>query len=222
VTGNPHQVLNIRWFNDDVYELTLERNDCEFSPGDNLALFNADCTQSRPYSIASGAAENVLRFVIRRVPGGEVSGHLSEREAGDIVHTTSPFGWFRPGQMNDDRPFTFLATGTGIAPFLSYLRSFPDQPPKRCLYGIRQLDDAVDIAFLENICGTELAISREERPEYHHGRITDLLTANGVDTSMHYYLCGLDAMIDEASEFLENNGVDFSQIHREVFFYAAP
>ncbi|MGB1271015.1 MAG: hypothetical protein ACPG5T_02985 [Endozoicomonas sp.] len=26
MTGNPHQVLNIRWFNEDIYELTLERN----------------------------------------------------------------------------------------------------------------------------------------------------------------------------------------------------
>lgn len=37
---------------------------------------------------------------------------------------------------------------------------------------------------------------------------------------LHYYLCGLDAMIDEVSDWLEQQQVDYANIHREVFFYA--
>jgi len=39
------------------------------------------------------------------------------------------------------------------------------------------------------------------------------------EESMHFYLCGLDAMIDEVSDWLEEYGVDFTNIHREVFFF---
>ena len=35
-----------------------------------------------------------------------------------------------------------------------------------------------------------------------------------------YNLCGLDAMFDEVSRWLQQRGVHFTRIHREVFFHA--
>ncbi len=37
-------------------------------------------------------------------------------------------------------------------------------------------------------------------------------------SAVDYYLCGLDAMIDEVSQSLQQRGVHFTRIHREVFF----
>ncbi len=214
------KVSEVNFLSEDIFELVLERDGVEFQPGDCLAISNSQCV-SRPYSVASCNNEPHLRFVIRRMPGGAVSEWLAARAPGDEVEISSPFGWFRPGRSGEPgNPSVLIATGTGIAPFLSTLRSLPDLEPVLCLYGVRCLADAVELDYLRDRCPVRLCVSREEAPPHHHGRITDLLNEIPREEQTHYYLCGLDAMINEVSEWLEHRGVHFTQIHREVFFNA--
>ena len=117
-----HAVQAVRIVNDDLFELVVAKNGMEFSPGDCVAIYTAD-DKSRPYSIASGSNDEDLCFIVRKMDGGEVSPWLMARRPGDLIRITPPFGWFRPGQDSDDTPFVFLATGTGIAPFLSYIKT---------------------------------------------------------------------------------------------------
>lgn len=215
------QVLDIQWYNESVFELSLDRLGVAFTPGDCLALFAGDGKTSRPYSLASGVEEDRLRFVIRRMPAGTVSGWLSERRPGDRVSVSPPFGWFRPGGAADEKPFVFVATGTGISPFLSWLRSRPETPPASCLYGARTLDDAVEWAWIQEHCPLRLALSREEIPGHETGRVTDLLEDMPWSPDHEYYLCGLDAMIDDVTRFLEAKGTAMTRIHRECFFNAS-
>ena len=216
-----HRVQELRRHVPDVYELVLERNDLAFEIGDCLALHNEAAAQSRPYSIASGQDEDSLRFVIRRMVGGVVSPHLCELRNGDSVKVNPPFGWFRPGACGENAPFVFIATGTGIAPFLSYLRT-PQRPaPVRCLYGVRALHDVVERDWLASQCELGLAISREDSPGVHRGRVTELLSDLPETPDLHVYLCRLDTMIDEVSDWFENRGLHHTQIHREVFFHSA-
>ncbi len=214
------EVSAVNFLSGDVFELVLERDGVEFQPGDCFAISNSDGV-SRPYSVSSGNREPHLRFVIRRMPGGMVSQWLAARAPGTEIEISSPFGWFRPGFSGEPgNPSVLVATGTGIAPFLSTLRSFPDLEPALCLYGVRILADAVGLDYLHNRCPLRLCVSREEAPPHHHGRITDLLDEIPRKQQTHYYLCGLDAMINEVSEWLEHRGVHFAHIHREVFFNA--
>jgi len=191
-----------------------------FVPGDCVALFHRDEAASRPYSIASGVNEDELRFLIRRLPAGTVSADLARRVPGDRIRMSPPFGWFRPGQVGDFASAAFVATGTGIAPFLSYLRSFPAQPPRICLYGVRRQADAVAADWVAQRCPLKLAVSRERVPSAHHGRVTDLLEALPLEPLLHYYLCGLDTMLTEVSDWLTARGVTADRIHRECFFNA--
>ena len=140
-----------------------------------MALFGPDGRVSRPYSIASGTGEDILRFLIRRMPGGEVSEYLAGLQPGDQVRVSPPFGWFRPGEHAGQRPFAFLATGTGVAPFMSYLRSPGAVRPAAFLYGVRQADNRVDTDWLAKVGGVQCAVSREAVDGCHHGRITGLL-----------------------------------------------
>jgi ferredoxin-NADP reductase len=211
-----HATLAVRTISDDLFELVLERGGLEFAPGDCVAIYT-DTEKSRPYSIASGAKEDELRFIIREMQDGEVSPWLRSRKSGDIVRITPPFGWFRPGQDIDNAPFVFLATGTGIAPFLSYIHTFPT-PPLQCLYGVRREVDAIGFSKLQEFCPTRLAVSREQT-QHHHGRITDLLDTLPINSRTHYYCCGLESMVNEVSDRLQEKGIGLSQIHREVFFH---
>jgi ferredoxin-NADP reductase len=168
--------------------------------------------------VSSGSHDPDLEFVVRRMPDGAVSQWLAARSPGDVVEISSPFGWFRPGQGGE--PGVLIATGTGIAPFLSALRSFPDWRPAVCLYGVRSLADAVAVDYLRGRCPFRLCVSREQAPPHHHGRVTDLLDEVPRDQGTNYYLCGLDAMVREVGQWLEARGVHYTRIHREVFFSA--
>jgi len=212
-----HALKEVRIVNDDLFELVVARNGLEFKPGDCVALYTDD-GKSRPYSIASGSNEEDLCFVIRKMDGGEVSPWLMARQRGDLVRITPPFGWFRPGQDSDGDPFVFLATGTGIAPFLSYIKTF-ENPPARCLYGVRREADAIGYEELQMHCPTHLAVSKEPADEHHQGRITGLLHLLPLDSVTHYYCCGLESMVNEVSAWLQQNGIGLSHIHREVFFH---
>jgi ferredoxin-NADP reductase len=218
-----HAVIENRRYTDDVFELVLERAGVQFKIGDCVAVYGADAITSRPYSICSGVNTPTLNLLVRALPDGVVSRYLQERQPGDSVTLDPPFGWFRPGPGDSDAPFAFVATGTGIAPFLSYLRSHPEKPPVRCLYGVRELADAVAVDVLQAACPhLRLAVSREQVSGYHHGRVTDLVDDIPLLPDLQVFLCGLDTMIDEVSVALEKRGLHFASIHREVFFHAAP
>lgn len=204
----------------DIVELHIERLGLQFEPGDCMALYSAEGRVSRPYSLASGTADDTLRFLIRRMPGGDVSPYLCSRRPGDTVRVSPPFGWFRPGARAAERPFVFMATGTGIAPFVAYLRSPGAVAPAAFWYGCRVAADQVDPDWLRAF-GARFAVSRERVPGCHHGRITDHLDELPLG-DYDYYCCGLDSMIDQVTRHLQARGIPLGQIHRECFFNANP
>ncbi|MCE9615738.1 MAG: hypothetical protein K8T26_15830 [Lentisphaerae bacterium] len=217
------RVISNRLITQDLFALTLERASVSFQPGDCVALANP-ALDSRPYSMASGTGEDGLRFYIRRMSGGAVSAWLATRQPGDTVDVSPPFGWFRPAQSGPDvAARVFIATGTGVAPFLSALRSDPDCRPLALLYGARVLADVVELPYIAERCPLTLAISRENAPPHHHGHVTDLLDRLPPQPpGTHYYMCGLNAMVDAVGAVLTARGVPFTHLHREVFFNQAP
>ena len=160
------RVKAVDFFSEDVFELVLDRGGVEFQPGDCFTIYNPDGV-SRPFSASSGHRDPDLRFVIRCMPGGAVSAWLATRRVGEEIELSPPFGWFRPGCGEEPgEPTVLIATGTGIAPFLSALRSYPDLEPAICLYGVRSLADAVAVDYLRRRCSLRLCISREEVPPH--------------------------------------------------------
>ncbi|MFU8781374.1 MAG: ferredoxin--NADP reductase, partial [Kiritimatiellia bacterium] len=212
-----HSVLDVTEAADGIYWLKLSREGLDFAPGDCVALYGAD-GGSRPYSIASGVGDDFLLFLIRAFADGKVSPWLCSREVGEKIGVSEPFGWFRPGQTEEGERAVFLATGTGIAPFLAYRRSLPQQPPFKILYGARGLQQAAGRELLDGWCDVLLALSREPQAGYHHGRIGDLLEALPDTPETHYYLCGHAGMIREIGAALDLRGVPIFRVHREVFF----
>ncbi len=81
-------------------------------------------------------------------------------------------------------------------------------------------EDVVEREWLNSVCPLRLAVSREQVDGAVHGRVTDLMESVPLTPGIHYYLCGLDAMIDEVTIWLQAHGVDINRIHRECFFNA--
>ena len=216
-TIKKYNVKYIKFINDTLFELCTDRQDMDFEPGDCVAIHTSE-GKSRPYSIASGQGENSLRFLIRKISGGEVSTELAKLKKNDIVRISSPFGWFRPGHVDNNSSFIFFATGTGISPFLSYLLSPKRKKPLGIYYGIRKLNDLNNIAILKKVKSLRIAVS-QEKTNYHNGRITDMLDSVPIKSNIHYYCCGKESMINEVSKSLRDRNIPLSSIHREVFFH---
>ena len=205
----------------DLFEIFLERSGIDFCPGDYVSIFTGDGDTSREYSIASGIHDPHLGFLIKHIPGGMVTEYLQHRKEGDSIGISLPVGSFRPGLQHGNDDFIFIATGTGIAPFLSYIKSYPHKPPRKLLYGVRKLEEGVGKEIFQKACPTELAVSRENLPGIYSGHVTGLLKHLNFSSQTHFYLCGLDAMIEEITNLLSKRGIDRTNIHHEIFFHAS-
>jgi len=214
------RVLKVIHHTQDIFELHLERHNLNFAPGEYISIQTPTLDIYREYSIASGIHDDHLGFIIKHLQKGVVTDYLASRKTGDRITVGHPQGLFRPGQSHQEGEFVFIATGTGIAPFLSYIKSYPSAPPAHFMYGVRYLRDALYFDLFQSHCPSTLVISREHVTPFPRGRVTDLLPRLPLHQNVHYYLCGLDSMIEDVTNWLKNNGISRKQIHHEIFFYS--
>lgn len=78
----------------------------------------------RAYSIVSTADEPELEFLSIHVPNGPLTSRLVHIDIGDTVHVnTKATGSLTANHVTGDRVCYLLATGTGLAPFMSLARA---------------------------------------------------------------------------------------------------
>ena len=96
----------------------------EPAPGDKLIL--------RPYSIASArTSTQEFEFYISQVKSGQLTPRLFALEPGDRVHvSTRIVGVFTLADTPHDADIVMVATGTGLAPYISFLRSHVAERPQ--------------------------------------------------------------------------------------------
>ena len=85
---------------------------------------------ARPFSFVNPPADPVLEFYGVIVPEGPLSPRLAELEAGDTLFVAdNPSGFLVLSEVPQADDLWLVATGTGVAPFLSILRT--ETPWKR-------------------------------------------------------------------------------------------
>ncbi|HKL28621.1 MAG TPA: FAD-binding oxidoreductase [Natrialbaceae archaeon] len=100
-------------------ELRPLEEDVAFVPGQFISV--KFCGTPRAYSVASSPNHDLLRFCIRRVPGGRLTPRLCDGLCpGEQVTIRGPNGDFVLSEPSE-RDVAFLATGTGAAPFRSMI-----------------------------------------------------------------------------------------------------
>ena len=86
----------------------------------------------RPYSIAS-ATEQVkqFEFYISQVKSGQLTPRLFNLSPGDRLFVSKRIvGVFKLADTPDNQDIVMIATGTGLAPYLSFLRSYLTARPR--------------------------------------------------------------------------------------------
>ncbi len=125
-----------KWLTTNSYVLSLERPESfTFSPGQRIGLQSGGLL--RDYSLVSGPQAPTLDILIRRIPGGPMSSHLAELPLETAIEIEGPHGYFI-FQDQGNTPL-FVATGTGIAPFVSMART--GVRGFRLLHGVRTAEE---------------------------------------------------------------------------------
>lgn len=215
-SGNTVKVHHIRHLTPSAYILRFDRDGRSFSAGQHVILGVAGQKSAREYSVYSSEQDDFFEVLIKAVIPGDVSQHLKTLKTGELLSVEGPLGFFTLDDVKTGSPkFVLIATGTGIAPFHSFVKSNPDLD-YTLLHGVRFAGEAYERAEYDPERFV-LCTSGEDAGDFH-GRVTDYLRQSIIDTQAHYYLCGNVKMIHEAFDILKEKGVNPSQIHAEVYF----
>jgi len=211
-----HRVIEIRHLTDSTFVLRLERKGMSFQTGQFLLLGMKGAVDRREYSIYSGENEDFLEVLIREVDGGKVSEKLKKLKAGDNIDVDGPFGFFKfaPSAFQSQK-FLFVATGTGVSPFHSFIKTYPDLNYK-LVHGVRFTEEAYDRADFKAEKLT-LCTSGDHKGDFE-GRVTAYLKEQNIDVDTNCFLCGNSEMIYETFDILTDKGIPVSNIYSEVYF----
>jgi NAD(P)H-flavin reductase len=211
-----HKVINIRELTNSTFVLRFEKQNLLFQSGQFVMLGTNGALNQREYTVYSGEKEDFLEVLIREIEGGKVSRNLKKLKPGDLIDVDGPFGFFR---FNPDlfasKKFLFVATGTGISPFHSFVKTYPEIDYK-LIHGVRFHHEAYDHQDFDStkimLCTTGDSLGDIE------GRVTRYLSEIELDTSTNCFLCGNSEMIYETFDILSSKGIPLSNIYSEVYF----
>lgn len=198
-----------------LMELTFARCGLGFQAGDEIQVHGDDPTQDRTYSLLSGTGDEHLQVLYRVIPEGVMTPRLARLRPGDALAFTGPFGHFH--LRDPQRPVVFVATGTGIAPAVSFLRTHPALH-LRLLHGVRRQADLCyrDLFVPERY---HPCISREDVTGTFHGRVTSLFPTLPVESDADFFLCGANDMILAMTKLLKQQGVEDARVVGEAYYW---
>lgn len=199
-----------------------------FRPGQfmNLGLHVGAQFVSRSYSLASAPGEP-LEVLLARVGEGALSPALFELAVGAaITLDPKPQGFFSLDYVPPHEELWMLATGTGLGPFLSMLRSgvaFERARRVVLAHGTRGPLDLAHQAELVELTRERAGafsylpvLSREPMAGALDGRLTTVLASGELEASAqtridaersHLLLCGNPAMIEDVTTQLVARGL---------------
>jgi ferredoxin--NADP+ reductase len=200
----------------------------------------------RAYSIASSSLDrDYLEFYIVEVPGGSLTPRLFALQEGDRLWLGPKLtGMFTLDQVAPERNLAFIATGTGLAPYMSMLRTHLDRDPGRRFAVIHGARYAQDLGYRDELFHLERdhahfrylpVLSRPggEAWKGATGHLQDYWATRPLDATWgapptpadtDFFLCGNPGMVEamlgilQAEGFREHTRKEPGQIHYEKYW----
>ncbi len=199
----------------------------------------------RAYSIASASSSEELEFYVTLVHSGALTPRLFNLKAGDKIEIGKRFvGMFTLESIPAEQNIVLIATGTGVAPYMSMLRSdaLTRKGKITVIHGAANSWDlgySSELRLLESVTDKLTYIPTitmaDKEPVEWKGEtkfIQDLWAEGIVEKKIgykptpedtHVFICGNPNMIDEVQALLEKDGFikhkpkTPGQIHIEAF-----
>jgi ferredoxin/flavodoxin---NADP+ reductase len=233
-------------------DLWMFRVRCEgefnFVPGQyaTLALEEDGKRIQRPYSIVSSPAEDEIEFFLELVPEGALTPRLHKLQPGDgLLMRKAPKGRFCLDTQNGRTNHLLISTVTGVAPFVSYVRTLHREWKEGRFDGTHKLfllngasrpwefGYKDELTMLDRDLPWFKYVPTVSRPWDHEdwpgeiGRADDILRKYAdhweLDpTNTVAYLCGHPEMIEHSKAILKRRGfTDKGAIKEEVYWVPA-
>lgn len=197
----------------------------------------------RPYSIASSPTEEEVEFFFELVPEGALTPKLYQLQPGDeLLMRKAPKGKFVLERTNGRTNHLLVSTVTGVAPFVSFIRTLSKEwkegqfdgshklyllngasRPWEFGYKDELLRFAEELPFLKYVPTVSRPWDHADWPG-EIGRADDILRKYadswGLDASnTHAYLCGHPDMIANSKAILKRRGfLDKAAIKEEIYW----
>lgn len=226
-------IREVQALSDSTIRLAIEGDELgklAFLPGQYVNLQVPGSEQTRAYSFSSMPQDGKVSFLIRNVPGGLMSGYLTQlAKVGDQMTLTGPLGSFYLRDVR--RPLLLLAGGTGLAPFLAMLEklaaSGSDQPV-HLIYGVTNDFDLVEMdklaEFAERLPNFTYSAC-VANPDSQHplkGYVTQHIAPGQLnDGDVDIYLCGPPPMVEAVNQDLRQRGIQPANFYYEKFAASA-
>lgn len=236
---NSERVLSVHHWNDSLFSFTTTRDRAlRFENGQfvMIGLQQEKKPLLRAYSIVSPNYEEHLEFFSIKVPDGPLTSQLQHLKEGDeLLVSRKPTGTLLISDLHPGRNLYLMATGTGLAPFLSIVRdpaTYERFERVIVLHGVRHENDLAYRELLsetlpnDDMLGEMIRaqmlyypiVSRE--PFVHQGRVTTLLDNGQVSADLgldaldpahdRVMICGSPGMLADSAALLDARGFEVS------------
>ncbi|KPC52971.1 ferredoxin--NADP reductase [Amantichitinum ursilacus] len=227
-----------RW-TPNLFTLRTTRGEAfKFVPGQfaRLGVQKGDKIVWRAYSILSADYDEHLEFLSIVVPDGEFTSELTNLKVGDPLFVDkTAYGFLTRDRFEQGKDLWMLATGTGLAPFLSILYDFSAWEEYDRLILVQSVREKAELAYEDTIRAfathefySEFAhklhyvpiVTREVVEGALDTRITDLLKNGGLETATgipldqersRIMICGNPDMVEETRTILSERGFTLSR-----------
>lgn len=225
MSGKWHEgrVIENRHWTDTAFSLRVEAPRLGFEAGQFVRIALEE-ELARPFSFVNPPQDPVLEFYGIVVPGGPLSPRLARLRAGErLLVATNPAGFLVLSEVPEAETLWLVSTGTGIAPFLSILRT--ETPWKRfanvvLVHAVRHAaelvyQDLIRKLSKEHGLRTVTFVSREASPGSLAGRIPTAIrdgrleqaAGRALSGNVHVMLCGNPDMLKDAQAALAERGL---------------
>lgn len=197
----------------------------EFKAGQYIWLIFAELKypdskgSRRAFSITSPEIQKNKISIITRMTESGYKKTLFETEIGSSLEVIGPFGSSYLLQKDFMYNTVMLAKGSGVAPFLSILRSYMPSTPQSNLK-LFYYDDDLQSALIQEL--SELC--QKNKIEFHFSNqpFAQATLVNLNYTADHFYICGSQQFIDQVYPVLESLQVTFEQMYFEQHYPSNP
>jgi ferredoxin--NADP+ reductase len=226
------RVIENRQWTEALFSLTVEAPKLSFEAGQfvrialDLEEGNPASRVARAFSFVNVPEDPLLEFFGVVVPEGPLSPRLARLAPGDALQIApNPAGFLVLSEVPDARTLWLVATGTGIAPFLSMLRTQAPWQRFENVVLVHAVRHEPELVYKEMIHAMQKGqpgfryvpfVSREKAPGALSGRIPAavrdgrLEAAAGMELSAatsHVMLCGNPQMLKDATAALMEKGM---------------
>lgn len=189
----------------------------------------------RAYSVVSSPFDETLEFFSIVVPDGTFTSNLQHLKVGDELYLEKiPYGYLTLARYQQPLPHDLwlLATGTGLAPFLSMLQDFDTWSKYQKINLVYSVRTAAELAYVDRI--QEIAetfgeghvgfkfisiITRDPSAELHdrlpvlieNGELEKFAGIELSPATSHVMLCGNPQMVDDTKEALKRRGLTMNR-----------